>query len=71
MKKEQCTIGTVVKLKSGGPDMTVTSNIHNDPADTIGPYVNCSWFTDDETSPHGGFFPVAALDLETANEDED
>ncbi len=44
-------VGDVVELKSGGPDMTITS-IEGDKA-------NCTWFV--EGKPHYGQFPIIAL----------
>lgn len=50
-------IGDVVRLKSGGPPMTVTRL----DADDI---VRCAWFPDDQDTKNT-FFPSAALDLFT------
>ena len=45
-------IGSIVRLKSGGPPMTVV-------ADLGGGRVQCRWFSG--SVPHRGPFPVAAL----------
>jgi uncharacterized protein YodC (DUF2158 family) len=50
-------VGSVVKLKSGGPDMTVT-RIENEQG-TI--FVFCSWFVG--TKSEKGHFPPEALEL--------
>jgi uncharacterized protein YodC (DUF2158 family) len=51
-------IGDVVKLKSGGPLMTVTN-----PGSTTGEHavVSCSWF--DGTTPHASVFPPDTLEI--------
>ena len=49
-------IGDVVKLKSGGPSMTVTGIYHHG----SGVVMNCEWFVNDED--HSAYFPPDALD---------
>lgn len=53
------SIGDTVRLKSGGPVMTV---IEFGELDDPNPYVHCSWFksTNEVT---GQAFPVAALEM--------
>jgi uncharacterized protein YodC (DUF2158 family) len=50
-------VGSVVKLKSGGPDMTVTS-IDREQGKT---FVFCAWFVG--TKSEKGHFPPEALEL--------
>jgi len=63
-------VGHVVRLKSGGPAMTILSfmdrsgeNVSSTPTD----YVRCAWFTD-EGEPKSALFLVVALNA--AREDE-
>ena len=48
--------GDVVRLKSGGPKMTVNSKGGGDT-------LHCSWFVDGDAIEHKGMFKSAALDL--------
>jgi uncharacterized protein YodC (DUF2158 family) len=55
--------GDVVKLKSGGPKMTVTSV-----GDQLGtPSVWCSWFTAGKNN--AGVFPLGAVEIVSDNND--
>jgi uncharacterized protein YodC (DUF2158 family) len=52
-------IGDVVKLKSGGPKMTVTGT----GKDMSGkPTVGCTWFVQHDTKKETGAFPVEAVE---------
>jgi len=56
------SVGDTVRLKSGGPTMTM---IELGEIDDPNPYVHCSWFkSSNEVTSQG--FPVAALELATA-----
>lgn len=55
---EEFTIGDVVQLKSGGPDMTVVSLDEDTTLKTS--QVHCQWF--EKNRPHSGSFPAAALE---------
>ena len=55
---DQFKVGDVVRLKSGGPSMTVT-NVSSDRED--GPHANTAWF--DQSKEGKGFYPFAALEL--------
>lgn len=50
--------GDVVKVRSGGPDMTV-SNVDQDVGGVVTAW--CHWFADN-SNPHTGTFPVVVLD---------
>jgi uncharacterized protein YodC (DUF2158 family) len=50
------TVGTIVKLKSGGPDMTVR-RFTND----AGTVVDCQWFAGKKLE--NGIFPIESLEL--------
>ncbi len=54
----ELNIGIVVKLKSGGPLMTVTA--HGKDAEGK-PRVTCTWF-DNDMNEKNGAFPVEALE---------
>lgn len=55
-------VGDVVKLKSGGPAMTVTG----EGSDMNGnPRVNCTWFGKDDLEQNGAF-PANALEISAA-----
>ena len=63
----QIQVGSVVRLKSGGPDMTVT-HLYDDKDDKT-PVVECHWFmssgkdrTKDADLEHATF-PVDALNI--------
>jgi uncharacterized protein YodC (DUF2158 family) len=58
MTTEQLKVGDTVKLKSGGPLMTVTAVGHDDTS--RGPVIWCSWF-DDKGKESTGYFPAAAV----------
>jgi uncharacterized protein YodC (DUF2158 family) len=51
--------GDVVKLASGGPAMTVTSEVYNSPASGK-PVVCCEWL-DSAGTPYEAYFPPEAL----------
>ncbi len=51
--------GDVVKLASGGPAMTVTSEVYNSPMSGK-PVVRCEWL-DSAGNPHKAFFTPDAL----------
>lgn len=55
-------IGDVVRLKSGGPLMTVITIQTN--ADGVPTSANCTWFSDNN-KPYVEWFPVAALKCRT------
>lgn len=66
---EQISIGSVVKLKSGGPQMTVTGYGKKYGAGSIlinlvedKEQVKCQWF-DSTGTLHDDVFPVASLEL--------
>jgi uncharacterized protein YodC (DUF2158 family) len=49
-----CKVGDTVRLKSGGPLMTVV--------ELEGERAKCQWF--DENKPMGQFFVIASLEVE-------
>ena len=49
-------VGDTVRLKSGGPHMTVSSDVYGAP-----PSVSCQWF--DRDTVKKGTFPVASLQM--------
>lgn len=53
----QFKVGDVVRLKSGGPAMTVTGT-----SDTG--WVICHWFVDEKSKAESGSFPPEALVLD-------
>ena len=55
-KAPQFDVGTIVKLKSGGPDMTI-KGVTN----TAGTSVGCQWFAGKKLE--NGIFPVDSLEL--------
>jgi uncharacterized protein YodC (DUF2158 family) len=60
---EEIKPGDVVRLKSGGPLMTVS---HIDPPDEYGPaQARCSWF--DDKKECSGIFPMHALNKRTGD----
>ena len=54
MAEKEFTAGDLVKLKSGSPEMTVSS-VGNDQFDTLKVY--CEWF-EGHTRHHGSFEPA-------------
>lgn len=50
-------VGDIVRLKSGGPQMTVAKNIPNA---SDGPSVNCVWFVGDE--PKEKWFVIGSVE---------
>lgn len=57
-------VGTIVKLKSGGPDMTVKQAILNMSSRPTGSY-KCQWFAGKKLED--GIFPGESLDLVKPN----
>ena len=55
---EAFQVGDLVKLRSGGPKMTVQSV--NDGQE--GQLVHCVWFEQEQGSPHSHTFPAGALE---------
>lgn len=55
-KASQFEVGTIVKLKSGGPDMTIKGN-----ANTNGTHAMCQWFAGKKLEQ--GSFPIESLEL--------
>ncbi|RYX80953.1 DUF2158 domain-containing protein [bacterium] len=59
-KNDGYPIGTVVRLKSGGPKMTVSSDPAQRAATTSGPWEQtCQWFVDNMAQENN--FPIASL----------
>ena len=57
MKRDTFRVGTVVKLKSGGPKMTCTNEeLGSDPNK-----VNCQWFAGSKLE--SGWFPSESLEI--------
>lgn len=54
---DQVSLGSIVRLKSDGPWMTVTKTYQVNGT----PYVNVAWFLGEE--PRESNFPIAALDI--------
>lgn len=60
-KAPKIIVGTIVKLKSGGPDMTVEEIcVHYDTKEPNG-NVDCQWFAGKKLEK--GRFPVDSLEL--------
>jgi len=55
------SIGDIVILKSGGPDMTVKD------VDTGGKYVTCQWFSGKKLEQ--GLFPTGGVEFVTNDEE--
>ena len=55
-KASQFQVGTIVKLKSGGPDMTVKGAVT-----TSGTTLRCQWFAGKKLE--SGDFPIDSLEL--------
>ncbi len=62
-KKEEFKVGTVVKLKSGGPDMTVKEHIHSMNNQPTYKY-RCQWFAGKKLEE--GIFPGDSLEQVTS-----
>lgn len=60
-KNEQLQVGMIVKLKSGGPDMTVEEVVIAYSTKTPTGDVDCQWFAGKKLEK--GRFPVASLEL--------
>lgn len=60
-KSEQFAVGTIVKLKSGGPDMTVEEVVINYNTKQPTGDVDCQWFAGKKLEK--GRFPIASLEL--------
>ena len=56
-------VGTIVKLKSGGPDMTVELIVINYSTKQPTGDVDCQWFAGKKLEK--GRFPIASLELVT------
>ncbi|MBP5947352.1 MULTISPECIES: YodC family protein [unclassified Pseudomonas] len=54
-------VGTIVKLRSGGPDMTVEEIVRNFTTQQATGDVDCQWFAGKKLEK--GRFPVASLEL--------
>lgn len=54
--KDAFVVGNIVKLKSGGPEMTVKC-----PASSTGDYFDCQWFAGKKLE--AGRFPADSLEL--------
>ena len=59
--------GDVVRLKSGGPDMTVASIATEDDFHCSKGDVSCQWFDDKRTLQHAVFKPESLIDIKEAN----
>ena len=57
----QFVVGTIVKLKSGGPDMTVQEVCVNYNTKKPNGDVDCQWFAGKKLER--GHFPIASLEL--------
>jgi uncharacterized protein YodC (DUF2158 family) len=60
-KTAQFEIGTIVKLKSGGPDMAIKGS-----GNTSGTHVICQWFAGKKLEQ--GSFPLESLELVKAEQ---
>lgn len=65
-KTKDFVVGTIVKLKSGGPEMTVKQEILNMSDRPTGNY-KCQWFAGKKLED--GVFPGDSLDLVKPNSD--
>ena len=62
METSKFRVGDVVKLKSGGPAMTVIAYDPDRDGEYKCPYTTCSWFSSDNCQEKGRF-PVEAIDV--------
>jgi len=53
---EEIKVGDVVKLKSGGPDMTVIGH-----SGASSESITTMWFVEGDAEPHGNQFPINSL----------
>ena len=60
-KSQDLQVGTIVKLKSGGPDMTVEEVVIGYSTNKPTGDVDCQWFAGKKLEK--GRFPVASLEL--------
>lgn len=60
-KNQDMQVGTIVKLKSGGPDMTVEEVVVAYSTQQPTGDVDCQWFAGKKLEK--GRFPVASLEL--------
>ena len=60
-KNQDMQVGTIVKLKSGGPDMTVEEVVVAYSTQKPTGDVDCQWFAGKKLEK--GRFPVASLEL--------
>ena len=66
-KKSQFQLGTIVKLNSGGPDMTVRDVCINYDTNLPSGIVGCQWFAGKKLE--SGHFPVESLGLAPQTQD--
>ena len=59
-KESQITLGSIVRLRSGGPKMTVT---WINPCASVPPEATCRWFLEGQTESNAITLPIAALEL--------
>ncbi|NSX15641.1 DUF2158 domain-containing protein [Cupriavidus taiwanensis] len=64
MGQNEVGVGTIVKLKSGGPDMTVEEIVVNWNTQKPTGDVDCQWFAGKKLEK--GRFPIASLELVVA-----
>ncbi len=57
MPEEKFKVGDIVRLKSGGPAMTVQQEVVEDDTDTV----VCQWFVDGKKLEYGAF-PEGSLE---------
>lgn len=62
-------VGVIVKLKSGGPDMTVEDIVTHYATQMPTGDVNCQWFAGKKLEK--GRFPVASLELVQSGSGDD
>lgn len=59
-RENQFNVGDIVRLKSGGPDMTIRTVVRNTREEFIGFY-DCQWFAGKKLE--SGRFPEESLEL--------
>lgn len=62
MTKQKIEVGTIVKLKSGGPDMAVNQVMTNTSDEPTGKF-RCQWFAGKKLD--SGLFPMESLEIVT------
>ncbi|HDR1514776.1 YodC family protein [Pasteurella multocida] len=60
-RENQFHVGDIVKLKSGGPDMTIKTVARNGLSDTFTGFYDCQWFAGKKLE--SGRFPEESLEL--------